>query len=389
MCAAMPSVCLRAEFLSPLTLFHTRTYTCAQFAITGGEPGGGSLRFLPTATTVEAARTMKTKRRHELHTNVLADWLGQHLEHLRPYLKPLLGGVTVVALVGVAAAVIINNQASRRGSSWADYYLALHERDASRLRSVAEAHPGTLTGLWARQSEGDLELARGIDALYWDRRQAKEALRRAKTCFTEVAEKASGYPELQARAWYGLAQAHESLSELPQAREYYDRVANATSAGVLGKLARERSEMLGDAAVERWYNWFANQNPKPPSSEGTSVGGAFPGLSDDLSKLPPGPDLAVPGAAAEPPEMGDSKQAEAPPEKLGAAAPTWTPPKPAAEPSPKESPSPAPAEPAAPTAKEPPGVPPAIAAPPEKSGLKDTPSAAPSKPSPQDGSRDR
>ena len=41
---------------------------------------------------------MKAKRRHELQTNELADWLGKEVEKVKPYTAWMLGGLIVLVL---------------------------------------------------------------------------------------------------------------------------------------------------------------------------------------------------------------------------------------------------------------------------------------------------
>ena len=48
---------------------------------------------------------MKTERRHELQTNILADWLGHKTEAIRPYFKLILGGIAAVLIVAIVATV--------------------------------------------------------------------------------------------------------------------------------------------------------------------------------------------------------------------------------------------------------------------------------------------
>ncbi len=42
---------------------------------------------------------MRTERRHELHTNVLADWLGIQIDRLRPYAR-MMTAVSFVCGIG-------------------------------------------------------------------------------------------------------------------------------------------------------------------------------------------------------------------------------------------------------------------------------------------------
>ena len=273
-------------------------------------------------------RFMKTERRHELQTNILANWLGQQIEALKPYANVIGGAVIVVLLVSFAAIYIRNSQATQANAGWSDYYIALFERDIPRLRSVAEDHPGTVPALWARQTEADLELARGIESLFTIRQEARDALERAKDGYLEVEAGATNIPKLQYRAKFGLAKVHESLAAarsdrnpldtptakrrllsdvqgfLEDATRYYREVADGAPESSLRKQANDRLEALSkDLSAESWYTWFAQQTPAPP---GAAAGGrpGFPDLSPNLGNLPDLPNFPIPGAADASPSGG-------------------------------------------------------------------------------------
>ena len=215
---------------------------------------------------------MKTQRRHELQKNVLADWITHQFVAVQPFLKYVGLAVLLVAIGGVAAAFLMRQRSAAGEEAWEDYYAALAERDADRLRTVADNHPGTRAALWAKESEADLELARGLESLFVDRNEAREALRRAKNRFTEIAEEAGSDEKLAQHAWYGLGQIHEAQNELPKAREYYEKVVKADGDAPLGKLAQQRLDVIADPEVEKWYNWFAKPEARPPGSADRHAG---------------------------------------------------------------------------------------------------------------------
>ena len=77
---------------------------------------------------------MKTKRRHELQTNYVADKLGEYVEQVRPYSKIIVGVAIALAVGGIAYLIVANGQAKKAGASWNAYYEAFDERDADLLR---------------------------------------------------------------------------------------------------------------------------------------------------------------------------------------------------------------------------------------------------------------
>ncbi|MFV1965207.1 MAG: hypothetical protein ACC628_07260, partial [Pirellulaceae bacterium] len=250
---------------------------------------------------------MKSKKRHELQTNILADWLGRHIEQLRPYANAIFAVVVVTTVVGIAVSYFISRQSAKTAVGWEEYFAALNERDSERLSAVAADHQATVVALWAKQSEGDLELARGNDAVYIDRDAAREALGRARECFEAVADGAEAFPRLQQRAQFSLAQAHESLgalnafrsdkNDLQTAADLYAVVAQVSPGSALGSLAKDRTELLSQSSVENWYHWFSRQKPAPPApptAPGTGAGlSGLPGLPGPMTNLPDLPDFSA------------------------------------------------------------------------------------------------
>ncbi len=53
---------------------------------------------------------MKSERRHELHTNALADWLGGIIERIRPYQTTLLGVVLLAGLLIAVGYVLVRSR---------------------------------------------------------------------------------------------------------------------------------------------------------------------------------------------------------------------------------------------------------------------------------------
>ena len=286
---------------------------------------------------------MKTQRRHELQTNVLADWIGHKVELVRPHLNTI-GIVVAVAVLAVLAAIyFLRGRDTKISVGWEDYYFALAERDTDRLGAVAEDHPGTPAALWAKQSEADLELAKGIESLFIDRNAAKESLNRARTRYEEIEESAAGQPLLLQRARFGLAQLYEAQSNIEKAQKYYDLVAASTTDASLSKQAQQRLDVLKDPAVEKWYNWFSRQKPVPPTTPSTSGGVQLPG---NLGELSDRPDITVPGTVTPPAPAGSSPAGET---TAAASPPTIETPAPPTEPPPTTESSPPTTPPASPS----------------------------------------
>lgn len=234
---------------------------------------------------------MKSERRHELQTNELADWVGNYVEVCRPYLKTATAVVLAVAAIGLAYAIVSQRQEAAAGLSWEAYFKAVWQRDqkeaGTELQRLAEREKGTLPGLWALETEADLDLESGVQKLFRDRDEAMRDLDRAIEHYRAVEKQAAPYPELLARCRYGLAQALEAQGELSEARSKYEEVAKANANSALGKMAERRLKGIKGDHMADFYTWFAKQTPPPPGKPG---GTGLPPLN--LDDLPDRPDLS-------------------------------------------------------------------------------------------------
>lgn len=224
---------------------------------------------------------MKTDRRHELQTNVLADWIGKHMQQSQGYSKTILAVILLVAAAVIAGTFLAKDQAARSQASWNQFFQAFGERDPDALGIVAAANQGTPASVWAHLAEADLKLAEGIGDLYTNRDNAKKNLTEAEANYRAV-DSAATEKILRERAWFGLGQTYESLAEVDKAKEFYGKVVSSSPTSGLAKEAQRRVDMLNDPSTAKWYNWFANQTPKPPAIPGMPDGLGLPNLPSDL-----------------------------------------------------------------------------------------------------------
>jgi len=248
---------------------------------------------------------MKTERRHELQTNLLADHIGKYIQQVKPYSRHITTGILLLLAVVMAGLYFSNKWASERGAGWSDYLKTLAASDPVALEEVAEMHAGSTAALWARQSAGEVKVAKATighppmiepGQLFTDRKGAVKTLEEAKEHFLAVAEDRASSPQLVERARFGLAQVYECLSDTVNAQKYYDEIVNSSPDSALSKLAKRRSERLSEGSVQGWYNWFGRQDPAP-STVPPDGSGKFPNVSDDLDLLPDRPDLSFPGSS--------------------------------------------------------------------------------------------
>jgi hypothetical protein len=229
---------------------------------------------------------MKTERRHELQTNVLADWIGLQVERFRPYSRLALG-VLVAIIVAIGLYGYLNTQASYRNEEgWQRYFVAMDDLqqkgDIDPLTQIAQSSEfaNTPVGYWSILSLADHHLREGIGQLFNDRPAATTSLRAAVDEYLRVAGQTK-FPMLAERAKLGVGNAFESLNELDKARSAYESLA-ASGSGPFALEAQQRLRDLGREPTKRFYDWFFAATP-PRQTLG---GPGMPGLRPDFGKMP-------------------------------------------------------------------------------------------------------
>lgn len=299
--------------------------------------------------------TMKSERRHDLQNNELASSLGAGIEKVQPFVQYIVGGVVIAALFSVAWGVYTSFAKKSAAAAWTEYYFTLNTGDAESFKAIAADHPGSAAAIWAEQTAGDEYLADGIDALYKDRGQGVELLKKAIASYETVKSKSQN-PELKTRAELGLAQAHESLGELDKAKALYQQVISAGLQPAITSVATSRVAFLDSKAGKDFYAWFDKLKPTPALPPQMPGDLSIPPTNPNLKFDPPvnTSGLELPKTPAEPataktaaPQGADGKAIELP---NAEPAKTTEPPTPASA---KETPTPTPAVDAPATPTEP------------------------------------
>lgn len=260
---------------------------------------------------------MNNQRRHELERNVLADKLGTGIEKAHPLIKPV--SIALVAgIVGFFGYQIYNGQNSKKASKeWTEYYFNRTSGDAQSFEALGQAFSNSATGQWAKHSAARGFLSDGIEALYTNRKEALENIRKAITEWEAV--KDSSITELRAAAIQGLALAHESLGELGEAVRYLEAFADMPGTSEEQRKAiNEQISFLQSGNAKGFYDWFNKLDPKPA---------APPTISGDLSKPPASPSISLDpsklpdfGISPSVPPVNESTSPNSPP--ADSAAPT-------------------------------------------------------------------
>jgi hypothetical protein len=270
---------------------------------------------------------MKTERRHELQTNVLADSLAHWIERAKPYSRAALA--VVIALVALVFVWGYQSaQAVRRQSEgWSEYYDAMMMRDPrERLGDIAERYAGTSVAHWSRAVLADIQLDDGTNRLFTDRTGAREELQNALEDYQAIL-KESDDPMLMQRATFGLARAREGLAkDLVKAREEYRSIATKWPDSPYAAPAEARAKDLDRSATKTFYDWFAKYEPPRAMAREPGTPGVRPDFMKDTLeegglKLPsllggdsPSPDLGAPATDEKPAESEKPEvPAETPP----------------------------------------------------------------------------
>jgi hypothetical protein len=306
---------------------------------------------------------MKTERRHELQTNVLATKLAHWTEAARPYGRAMLAGIIALIVAIIVWGYVATQNRRQVAEGWNDYFMAVGVRDEQRLQDVAEQFSGTVVADFARLTLADWELDNGTNRLLTDRALAREQLRDAAEKYSALLLSASSNT-IEERATYGLARAHEAAGELEKARSEYRALAQKWPDSPFAATSEARAKALDELPTKQFYDWIAKYEPPKALSQEPGTPGARP----DFLKEPDAGTLQMPSSLGDTtspfpslPSATESKAGEQPaaepastPELPAADAPATAPAEPApAEPAPAEPAAPAPADEAKPAADGP------------------------------------
>jgi predicted negative regulator of RcsB-dependent stress response len=261
---------------------------------------------------------MKSKRRHELEQNELADWLAATIAGIKPYQNLILGVVLVLVVAGAGYAWWARQSGTQNAEAWDQFYAAfdsaLHSGDVAKLATVTEQYPNTPAAHWAAVVAGDLHLADGCNKLFESKASGNNELRKAMQYYMTVLDQ-SRNSTLRERATYGLARAREALGELEAAGRLYQQVKQDWPDGAYAAAAANRLADLEKPATKAMYDRFAKFDPKPAFLDGPGTPGQRPPFQ--LEDLPEGGPLYESGKAfnLRPKAAEESKGAD---EKKGA-----------------------------------------------------------------------
>jgi tetratricopeptide (TPR) repeat protein len=244
---------------------------------------------------------MKAEHRHELQTNELAEWLEKTIDKFKPYTRAIIGvAVAVLIILGVYLYV---GSLDRRAQAEASNQFLQALGTPEELQSVIDHYRGTKPAELAQLVLAEGQLRDGTDQLYTNKPVARTNLSSAAGAFAQ-AEAVTHDPMLRAWALYGEGRAYESLGNLDRARTTYQNLITDYPDSALVDGARSHLANLNRTGTKEFYDWFAQQDPRPQAmdkdtgipglkpafdlSDPSSFGTRFPGSGDSGAAEPAG-----------------------------------------------------------------------------------------------------
>ena len=226
-----------------------------------------------TAPFEEGETLMKRERRHELHTNALAQWLADTIEAIKPHANTIVLVVCAAALVFAGVSWWRWYSASASQQTWDALARAINSPSAAgALDDLVEKYPGSEAARWAAVLAADSYLRDGCDQVLTSKEIANQQLQKAVDHYVTVLEDKRLDPALQERATFGLARAYEALSgtrrsegELDKAAALYDQLLNEWPQGAYAKMAARRAAELKRTDVRKFYDQLAQYDPRKTS----------------------------------------------------------------------------------------------------------------------------
>ena len=221
---------------------------------------------------------MNKDREQELESNLVGDALANFYKKIEPYSKLILAAFVVVVAAFVGFGIYTSGQAAKRSD--ATLQLLMNNPE------VSSQYPGTIAAAWSLLFQGDENLNLGVRALYQDREEAETLLNQARDLYKD-ARNASANTLLVSRANLGVGLASESLGEIDEAIEAYEKCIAANESEQMAEVAQGRIDALSLPGNQEFLVWFGEQNfaPADPST---------PPELPDASTIPGLPDLDLP-----------------------------------------------------------------------------------------------
>jgi len=218
---------------------------------------------------------MKTQRRHELHTNVLAEWLGKHLERIQPIVGWVVAGVVALVLAILAYSYFTSRSETQILDGWTaiakygnEASSAANNNDTPRfndatrnLAQVVSDYSGTPVATFAEATLADIHLARGQALMWSNRPEALQSLREAVTRYNSAID-STQEPLLRNRLRMNLGTTSEWMFQVDEAKRAYQQVEE----GVFEPAAKKALAALERAEAEQLFQRLEKYEPATPQT---------------------------------------------------------------------------------------------------------------------------
>ena len=175
---------------------------------------------------------MKSERRHDLQTNVLADWLGGKVSKIQANASWVGGGFLLILIVVVFLFVRQNRLASVASEGWTRFQQArssglvaisqqqpLALNNAVRdLEDIAREYASDPIAAYAHLTLGDLLLQNGRTQYSLNKTAARDAFQAAARYYQMVVESTKS-PDMKNRALFCQGKSLEWQLKLSQAKD--------------------------------------------------------------------------------------------------------------------------------------------------------------------------
>jgi len=218
---------------------------------------------------------MKSERRHDLQTNVLADWLGEKVKKIQDNATWVGGGLLLILIVVVFLFVRQNRLAGAASEGWTRFQRAraaglvalsqqqpLALNNAVRdLESLARDYADAPISSYANLTLGDLQLQNGRMQYSLNKSAAQEAFESA-TGYYQAAAMSTQSDNIKNQARYCEGKSLEWQLKLREAKAVYQKVT-----GPYQPEAEERIRNLDRQGTDAFYKEYAAWEPKPKPTE--------------------------------------------------------------------------------------------------------------------------
>jgi tetratricopeptide (TPR) repeat protein len=209
---------------------------------------------------------MKSERRHELQHNILAGWLIETYQQIKPYQNAILGAALLV-MVAIIAFMWWNRQsAAGAAEAWASMGRAMPLNTPADFEKVTERYPGSSAAHWAAMMAGDLYLADGDNNLFANKARGNEELTKAAQAYQAVLKEAQAQMLLE-QATFGLARTRESQGRLDDAEKLYQQMTEKWPEGAFAEAATRRLQDIRKPDIRLFYDRFASFDPNAAAAK--------------------------------------------------------------------------------------------------------------------------